>query len=183
MINQMPSSSHLATDRLALRALDLLTGDLGRAFETRVLLTNVARLVDRSIVRYRSAGEHFDEFCTTGSQGNFSALFRAVSEFEECIVCVHRATAFAKPLFQQGVLDTSLQPNAAAMTAVKDMRDALTHLDDRILGLRGPRVTQGQHTFPMPEDTEIVLGVHHLSYSALLEVISSLHAALEQPLK
>jgi hypothetical protein len=79
----MPGLAHLSGDRLALRMVDALPGDRNRTFPDRALMTNLARLVDRSLVRYREAGDYFSEWIATRHQGNESARFRAVSAIEE----------------------------------------------------------------------------------------------------
>ena len=179
---EVASLSDLDQDRLALRMVDLFTGDLGRGYENKVLMTLAARLVDRGLVSYESARARLEEFEKTGSQGNFAALFRAVGSFEECLVCVHRAIRVTKVLGQRGVLDSSKLPSRKAAKAIKTMRDAIEHFEDRILRKRKPWIRQGESTLPMPKERGLALGTHHLEYATLAKAIRALHEAVGEPI-
>lgn len=177
----MPSLDELPRDRLAVRMVDLMTGDYGRDFEARALMTNLARLVDRSIVRYREASDCFDEWLETRHLGNESSRFRGVSALEECITLTYRALRHGEELVGRGILDPSLMPSEAAKTSLTDMRHASQHTEDRILGRRRPPITQGEYFFPTFGEAVVQLGSQSLSYRSLAETITALHEAVGSP--
>jgi hypothetical protein len=177
----MPSLDALSRDRLAVRMVDLLTGDRGRVYEDRALMTNLARLVDRSVVRYREASGYLDEWIETRHLGNESARFRGVSAIEECITLVHRAGRYADVLMRRDVIDPTLMPSANDRKPIKDMRDAIQHLEDRILGTRKPPIRRGEPSFPSFGPTAVELGSQSLSYQSLSATITALHEAVGSP--
>ena len=179
----MPNLDGLSRDRLAVRMVDLLTGDRGRESEDRALMTNLARLVDRSVVRYREASDYLDEWIETAHLGNLSAQFRGISAMEECITLVHRAGEYADALAGRGVIDPALMPSANDRTPITDMRDAIQHLDDRILGKRKdkPPIRRGEPNFPSFGPTAVELGSQSLSYQSLSAAITALHEAVGLP--
>jgi hypothetical protein len=162
--------------------VDLLTGDRGRVYEDRALMTNLARLVDRSVVRYREASGHLDDWIETRHLGNESARFRGVSAIEECITLVHRAGNYADVLVRRDVIDPALMPSANDRKPIKDMRDAIQHLEDRILGTRKPPIRRGEPNFPSFGPTALELGSQSLSYQSLSATITALHEAVGSPL-
>ena len=161
--------------------VDLLTGDRGREYEDRALMTNLARLVDRSVVRYREASDYLDEWIETRHLGNLSAQFRGVSAIEECITLVHRAGKYADELERRGVIDLALMPSANDRNPIKDMRDAIQHLEDRILGRRKPPIHGGEPNFPSFGPKAVQLGSQSLSYQSLSATITALHEAVGSP--
>ena len=178
----MPSLDELTRDRLAVRMVDLLTGDRGRVYEDRALMTNLARLVDRSVVRYRETSGFLDEWIESRHRGNESARFRGVSAIEECITLVHRAGNYADALVRRGVIDPTLMPSANDRRAIKDMRDAIQHLEDRILERREPPIRRGEPNFPFLGATAVELGTQTLSYQSLSATITALHEAVGSPI-
>ena len=182
---EVASLSDLDQDRLALRMVDLFTGDLGRGYENKVLMTLAARLVDRGLVAYESARARLEEFAKTGHQGNFAALFRAIGSFEESLFCVHRAIRVTKVLGDRGVLDSSKLPSPKGAKAIRDMRDAIEHFEDRILRTTEPEsrpwIRQGESTLPMPKERGLALGAQDLAYETLGNAIRALHEAVGEP--
>jgi hypothetical protein len=146
-------------------------------------MTNLARLVDRSVVRYREASGYLDEWIETAHLGNLSAQFRGISAMEECITLVHRAGKYADELERRGVIDPALMPSANDRTSVKDMRDAIQHWEERILGTRKnkPPIRRGEPNFPSFGPTAVELGSQSLSYQSLSATITALHEAVGLP--
>lgn len=176
----MPSVDHLSGDRLAYRALEVLEGD-GREYVDRALLWNMARIVDRAVLRYREARQSLDEWIATRSQGGESSRYRGVSAVEECVTLTHRAISFGYAGVERGIVDLDLLPPADVRAEIKEMRDAIHHVDDRLLGKRRELIAIRDYFFPTFGDTEIVLGIHRLEYGALAAAIIALHRALEAP--
>jgi hypothetical protein len=179
--NAMPSLANLSGDRLALRMVDALTGDRNRTFPDRALITNLARLVDRGLVRYREAGDYFSEWIATRHQGNESARFRAVSAIEESITLTHRAVLHARRL-EDRLVDPKLMPTHADCQTIKNMRDAIQHTEERLLGMRKPPISKGQPIFPSFGESELAIGPQTLPYDTLARVLVALHSALGSPI-
>lgn len=177
--NYLPNLSHLSPDRLLVRFHDSLTGDRGRQYQDRALMTNLARLVDRAIALYISGSSYIDEWLAAQPSTNVTGFFRAVSTFEQCVTCTHRASLHAGELAKRGIIDPSL---LKIDPRIKEIRDAMEHFDDRILGRRQPPVQFGDPTFLAPADNGLVLGKHVLPYSGLADTLTSLHDAVGKPI-
>lgn len=175
----MPSIDHLTKDRMAVRAVDLFTGDRGRAPATKALLTNLARLVDRSLVLYDEARALFDEDAEVFTKGVMRPHFKLVAVLEDLIERVHRATLFAAMLSTKGHLAESALPTSADREEVQALRHAIQHADERLVGEgRGPDILPGQPIFPKAEPDEVILGSQALRYDTIVRVMESLHAAV-----
>lgn len=176
--NKIPDLSHLPIDRVAIRMVATLTGDRGREYPDRVMLSNFARLVDRAVVLYQEGRDLVDDIVATGPNPTY--LFRAISTFEWCLTCVHRAGEHAKELATRGLIDSGL---LRIDPRVKELRDAIFHVEDRLLGRRPPPIEFGDLTFLTPTTDGLEIGKHRLPYEVLAETLTSLHAAVGQPIR
>ncbi|MEX2623280.1 MAG: hypothetical protein WD651_06110 [Acidimicrobiia bacterium] len=104
-----------------------------------------------------------------------------MSAIEESITLTHRAVLHTRRL-EDRLVDPRLMPNHADCQAIKDMRDAIQHTEQRLLGVRKPPISKGQPIFPSFGESELALGPQTLSYDTLARVLEALHSALGSPI-
>ena len=146
------------------------------------MVTHVFRLVDHSIEAYHRIGELVDELIA--SQIHPRAIFRCSSAIEECVTTVNRAGRMAQRLMKLGIFDKAAIPSKAELLAVTQMRDAIEHIDERLLGhsSKSPNVA-GAPAMVTPDDDAAVLGPHRLEWVTLASVITKLHHAVNYPIR
>lgn len=161
------------------RFADVITGDRGRQRPESALMTQTLRLVDHAARLYARIGELLNE-CITG---NFAAVPTVACLVEDCVTAVHRAGISSGALAQLGVLDASRLPTQADLDDVKDMRDVVQHIDDRLLRRRRPHNVLGQPAMVRVDADTALLGSHSIEWTTLTRTIEALFDAASNPLR
>lgn len=181
LMQGMPSLDHLDVSLRGKRELGQLLGvhaqPVGRA---RQIADGYVRLVEKTVLEYKEARTQLIRFL---AEGTLDDLHRAQDHFESCIQSLHRALTYFERLRGFGYKRGDGTPfiprprdlevlRDTVRTPVRDMRDALEHLDHDIL------------IGALPEDTPAgprlgwevaTLGACKLRYTDVTRWIEQLH--------
>lgn len=132
--NNMPDISHLDGKIILLLAIKNLTGSLPTNSKARALLINYVRLISKLIREYQITREYLQNFVDSGS--DLLPFLNCISHMENCIITLKRAIDFARKIRKCKEL-TKIDRILPILSNVnsketKDLRDVITHLDDRI---------------------------------------------------
>jgi hypothetical protein len=177
----MPSLNHLEVSLRSKRDLGKLLGvhakPSGRA---RQIADGYVRLVEKAILEYQEARAKLLAFLADGTA---DYEYRAQDHYESCLQTLHRAIVFLDRLRQFGYKrgdGTPFIPRARELEVlrdtvknqVRDMRDAVEHLDNDILDGRLPEdVRVGIHL----RWDKASLGKLELQYADVARWIAQLH--------
>jgi len=150
----------------------------GDDFSRYARWVNLIRLTDRGLQRYALAQHEFAVWASTPA-GHMSPYFRALDDLEDCVVVAHRALLMAAAMRRQRrhPRGTSEMPAPSQMRALRDLRDAISHTDERLaapLGKR-PSIMPGQAYLLRPHEHHVELGGHRLTYKALATCLERCH--------
>lgn len=181
LMRGMPSLDHLEISLRSKRDLGKLLGvhaqPRGRA---RQIADGYVRLVEKAILEYKEARSNLIAFLADGTADH---LHRAQDHFESCIHALHRALIYFNRLRNFGYKRQDGTPfiprprelevlRETVRKPVRDMRDALEHLDNDILD------------GTLPEDSPAgphlgwdiaTLGAYKLRYADVTRWIEQLH--------
>jgi hypothetical protein len=181
LMRGMPSLDHLEISLRSKRDLGKLLGvhaqPSGRA---RQIADGYVRLVEKAILEYKEARSNLIAFLADGTADH---LHRAQDHFESCIQALHRALIYFDRLRNFGYKRQDGTPfiprprelevlRETVRKPVRDMRNALEHLDNDILD------------GTLPEDSPAgphlgwdiaTLGAHKLLYADVTRWIEQLH--------
>jgi len=155
-----------------------------KTFATEARWINLVRLTDRALQQHEAARELLDDFLQLASTGRISPFYRAVDALEDCVLSTHRALRMATALRGDGYLHSaSPPPTQRQADAIRDMRDAIMHTDDRVLATsrtpRRPPIQPGQPYMLRPLQHRIELGPHRLSYRDLASCVRLCYRMVE----
>ncbi len=181
LMRGMPNLDHLETSLRSKRDLGKLLGvhaqPSGRA---RQIADGYVRLVEKAILEYKEARSNLIAFLADGTADH---LHRAQDHFESCIQTLHRALIYFDRLRNFGYKRQDGTPfiprprdlevlRETVRKPVRDMRDALEHLDSDILdGTLSEDSPAGPH---LGWDIA-TLGTHTLRYADVTRWIEQLH--------
>jgi hypothetical protein len=181
LIQGMPSLDHLETSLRSKRDIGKLLGvhaqPSGRA---RQIADGYVRLVEKAILEYNEARNILIAFLSDGTADH---LHRAQDHFESCVQALHRALIYFDRLRNFGYKRQDGTPfiprpreievlRKSVRTPVRDMRDALEHLDNDILDGTLPEDLPAE--IHLGWDTA-TLGTHKLRYTDVTRWIEQLH--------
>lgn len=121
----------------------LFAGQLGASTsKERVLAISYIRLVAKAVHDFELAGSAND--AAREPLSDFLSAIQVTDHLENCIVTLHRTLLFLNTLKDRGILTAdaehiTLKPRSAPVLAtetqkrIRDMRDAILHMDDRIM--------------------------------------------------
>ena len=200
MPSHLPDLSGLRKDLLTQRYLQQLvmiaaTGGIGgysavpdlRRYAAQQLGDAFVRTVDTAIVEYELARADVALFDGT----LMSPYFGASSHFDACVVALWRAVRYlnhmhrrefldpdGQPLVPSGHVLVGTQPWAAAAQKIKDFRDVVEHMEERIVE---EAFEMGDAVYIEVKPSGIVIDdrdrvQHELRYEELAGWLSALHA-------
>ncbi|MDP2292972.1 MAG: hypothetical protein Q8M22_17455 [Actinomycetota bacterium] len=178
----MPDLSQIGPGAtLANRMVDLFTGDRGRPYEAKVMMSNLARLTDLGVRDFQRIRTILDEHVPGSS---LLPWFGCTTEIEVCVSATSRACRFGKELAAAGVVDKARLPLHDDCVAVRDFRDAIEHAEERIARKmkKGRAILSGQPNWAQPSAEAAVIGGHRLRWAQLARTLEALHDACLHPL-
>lgn len=133
------------------------------------LVITYLRLVDAALIEYELGGAALHRYwdkVALGEQsaegGRLEAMGRSISHFENCLVSMHRAILAFRRLRRSKELPEELQrhlsddrPNFVAdriADQLRKMRDAISHLDNRLID---GRISKGEPVNLLPTGNEV----------------------------
>jgi hypothetical protein len=194
----LPLWARINADGLTMPALDHLAANMGVVILERSLagpatqlrgkrvamavFVNFCRLTDKALLEYEAARAEFNRY-VSGARSPLPYL-RGIDHMENCIDATYRAVRHAEALRSLGIGRGASAPTTAQHDALKDVRDALQHSEDRLLGTstgpRRPHIHQYQAFAPFPTNTRVIIGQHALGYRQLTFVITKCHRMIER---
>jgi hypothetical protein len=181
LMHGMPSLDHVEVSLRGKRELGQLLGvhaqPSGRA---RQIADGYVRLVEKTILEYKEARADLIRFL---AERTVDDLHRAQDHFESCIQSLHRALIYFERLRGFGYKRRDGTPfiprprelevlRDTVRTPVRDMRDALEHLDNDILD---GTVPEDSPAGPHLGWEVATLGAHKLQYTDVARWIEQLH--------
>ena len=145
------------------------------------LSVNFVRLVDQAVRSYESARAALIVFVSTYEHIAWGKVESGVSDFEQCIVSIHRAVAMAKGLINYEGTPTGLRhcfPESGVILPevierqIRRLRNTLHHFDEKLL--KG-KIQPKEAIVLVPARHTLELGSRSLSYHILIDAITSLH--------
>jgi hypothetical protein len=135
LTNEMPDLSALVPGQTLALVLRLaFPGDRTDAYPARLLHVTFVRLVDKAISEYEAARAQMNRYSQEDTPMRpLVALFRAGSEFENCITSLYRALCLLEAIRRDKVspkLPDALRATLRAKADVRNFRDAIQHFDD-----------------------------------------------------
>jgi len=177
----MPDLAHLEGSLRGKRELGRALGahaqPSGRGAQ---LADGFVRLVEKALLEYQEARARQIAFT---AQGDFDDWFRAQDHFESCVQSLHRGIVYLERLRSLGCRRSDGEPfiprprdlevlRDSVKTQVRDMRDAVEHLDKDILdGNLSESATVGIHL----QFEKATLGSLQLRYAEVARWIEQLH--------
>jgi hypothetical protein len=144
--------------------------------KAHLLFINLVRLTDKTLNEYTAAKVQIEDFEAHKEDGRFSPLFRAIDHFENCIGALHRALLYVTALGgrrEVAPIDrVSLRYLKGPTKRVNDMRDAIEHTDEDILG---GRLVEGTARYLWPVAEGITLAGMLITYRELTTWMRHLH--------
>lgn len=123
--------------------LRLMLGSFSDSYATNALTANYLRLVEAALQEYRLAKVEVNEFWSRHDSIPLGAMHRAIAHYESCIVDMHRAILCFKrlrkspsvPLDLRSILQNENRTLRTDTTnkLLKDIRDAIQHLEEKVL--------------------------------------------------
>lgn len=127
-------------------------------YQVNALATTYVRLVEAALTEYRLAQAMLKEFWGTHTSLNLGAMHRSISHFENCLFDMNRAINCFTRLRRHKDLPVSLQQAlneewprfvaAAASDQIRDMRNAIHHIEERVMD----GSIEAQETFTLKPD-------------------------------
>jgi hypothetical protein len=112
-------------------------------YQVNALATTYVRLVEAALTEYRLGQVMLKEFWSTHTSLNLGAMHRSISHFENCLFDMNRAINCFIRLRRHKDLPVSLRQAlneerprfiaAAASDQIRDMRNAIHHLEERVM--------------------------------------------------
>jgi hypothetical protein len=145
------------------------------------LADGYVRLVERTLIEYEAGRAAMNRFLA--AERGPEHYYAAQDHFENCVRCLHRAIEFLERLRRAGLKDGSGSPfiprprdleviSAQVRDQVRELRDALEHLDDDILA---GRIDESARTDIHAGWTAVQLGDHRLVYEDIASWIRQLY--------
>ena len=149
------------------------------------LAFSIIRLVDDGFLHYRQARAGLYAFAKDRAANGF---FQGVSSLEGCITSLHRAARMIRAFQRAGYVTPEGDPVIPRATGLsvtsrrttrrlKELRDAIQHLDDRIVGGDLPRV---QAMGPRPQSTILRIGGLSVRYVELRDWLVEMDVIAER---
>ncbi len=154
------------------------------------MMNNVARLTDLALSRYQAV----DAILRRAARGDGVMIHLAcANDLETCVFSVERANRFARHLGSMGVLNVALLPADADALAVTEIRGAVEHSEERIIGApqvqRGrrpppyrPPIVSGQPNWLAANEAFAAIGEQRLLWTVLARNIEALYIAVTNPI-
>jgi len=180
--HNMPDLIHIVPGTtLANRMVDLFTGDRGRSYEAKVMMSNLARLTDLAVREYQRIRVILDGHVPGA---DLLPALGCTTEIEACVFATSRACRFGMELAAIGVVEGGRMPAHDDRVAVRDFRDAIEHAEARIAKKmrKGRAIVSGQPNWAQPSFNGAVIGGHRLPWTQLARAIEALHDASMHPL-
>lgn len=156
----IPDVSRYASEASQYWGKSLFIKTASDRYQINALTSTYVRLVESAIFEYQSGEKNLREFWGTHSSLNLAAHRRSVSNFETCISNMHRAIACFRRLRgdkDSDPLSTHLKVKASFATdaiakRVKDVRDAIHHLDEKVMY---GKISEGEVFMLAPDGLEV----------------------------
>ena len=168
-------------------AKQLFVGTVSSDFQTNALASTYVRLVEAALIEYQLGVSTLREFWETHTSFKITAVNRSISHFESCLSNMHRAiNCYRRLRRRRDPLGVALHREKAdfatdsVATAIGDMRNAIHHLEERVMdgrlkegqpialksdGPEKPHATEPNQT--MKSIDRLVIGQHELLFSRL----------------
>ncbi len=191
----------LAADAVVLAMLGFLPIELRREPPIRWAYAHFARVTDMAIREYESAREQFEVWDPAQAQkigdvpdsdrqravaGVMQGLLIGDGHLETCVEALHRALVALKLLQSKGVGRGVDMPNADAANRLRDIRDAVQHAGDRLIG----RLNPGRRAFDVenldpytlsPREHDFFIGSEKpVTYRELVDLMETCHRAVDR---
>jgi len=177
LTNEMPDLSALLPSQTLTLVLRLaFPGDRTDAYPARLLHVTFVRLVDKATSEYEAARAQMNRYSQEDTPMRpLVALFRASSEFENCITSLHRALGLLDSIRRDKnspKIPDELRATLRATKNVRQFRGAVQHFDDDLAkGVPQPGSNMGIRT----HSNRIECACGSIFYSDLAHWIRSLH--------
>jgi hypothetical protein len=119
-------------------------------FQVASLISAFVRLTEASIHQYQSGRAHVETFWNTHQSIAMSAILLGSSYFESCLVSVHRGIEHMNKIRNRADVPDDLKAllprrlrfiEADAAARIKEFRDTIQHLDEKVLNGEVPEGT------------------------------------------
>ncbi|WP_345610430.1 hypothetical protein [Pseudonocardia adelaidensis] len=176
--HSMPDLSHLYERSILNVLLDSLVGrsQVPTDYPNRGCWMNLVRLTDKALVEYNLASQSLNTWIERKNQGVFSALFKGIDHFENCVVSTHRAILMTDRLRATGVLRRAPRATDRQRDQLRKIRNHIEHTDEKV---SDGRIRPPEPFFLTPGQTRIELGPARLSYRDLASCITKLYRSVE----
>lgn len=125
---------------------------ISTSYHINALATTYVRLVEAALTEYRLGQVKLKEFWNTHTSLNLSAMHRSISHFESCLFNMNRAINCFTRLRRHKDLPAALQQTLdeerpkfiadAVASQIRDMRNAVHHLEERVMD---GRIAEGEN--------------------------------------
>jgi hypothetical protein len=153
-----------------------------RSYPMTGLFVNFCRLTDKALREYKAARTDLLTYASDNASPDY--LARAIGYLENCIDATYRAVLNSEALRNSGVGRGAPRLTDNQRKSLKAVRDPIEHSDERLLIKSNwssrPQFQQGQPFALFVTNTQVVIGIHTLTYRQLSSAIIKCQRTIEK---